>query len=976
MLHDVQVEATFPDGRKLVTLHDPIGVDVGRRGPGPRRPAYGAGHGGAQRRPHRRRADPLVVENTGDRPVQIGSHLHLPDANAALAFDRSGRARLPARHPVRHLAALRARRLPRGGARWRCAGDAGSRASRSARQRGGGSMVEIWPGGVRRPVRTHRRRPGAPRRHRPVDRGRAGPHRRRARRPSSAAASRSASRWRRALTTRADGAPGHRDHQRGRARLVGRRPADVGIRDGRIVALGRAGNPDVADGVHPDLHIGPVDRRDLRRGQDPHRRRHRLPRAPALPEPAARGAGHRHHHHRRRRHRPERGLQGDHRHPGRLAPRPDAPRAGRAAGQRAAARQGQHRLGRGPGRAGAGGRRRLQGPRGLGLDAGRDRRRADAPPSEWGLQVALHSDSLNEAGYVESTLGAIAGRSIHAFHVEGAGGGHAPDILSIAGEPHVIPGSTNPTLPHTVNTVAEHLDMLMVCHHLSPDVPEDLAFAESRIRATTIAAEDLLHDLGRAVDHLLRRPGHGPHRRGRHPHLAGRARDEGAPRARSATSLPADNERARRYVAKYTINPAVAHGVDHVIGSVEAGKLADLVLWDPRFFGVRPELVIKGGAIAWAALGDPNASIPTPQPVLMRPSFGDAVGADPLGHLRRAGRARRRARRAARSAPPAGGRAADPGGRQGADAQQRRAAAHRHRPRDLRDRHRRRAGRARTGRAAADGPALLAVLTGALDVIPELIPTSPSCVALMLADARLPTGGHTQSAGLEPAVRAGLGDDGRRLERGGGLRRATGCAPSSGSRPGRPCVARHLVLTGGDPRGVEPHWAARTPSPALRAASRRQGRALPAAGRTRVARRARPPRADAEVTRPVVVLGRGRRGHRPRRAAQIARVVAYDDAQTVVAASLKLLPVDPVEAAGWVLALHARHRAPWSRPWPGSPDRRPPRRRRPARRRARRAAHHREDAAVPCLSTPTPCPAPRAPCASASPAPSAPARAR
>jgi urease subunit alpha len=246
---------------------------------------------------------------------------------------------------------------------------------------------------------------------------------------------------------------------------------------------------------------------------------------------------------------------------------------------------------------------------------------------DWGLQVALHSDSLNEAGYVDSTIDAIAGRSIHAFHVEGAGGGHAPDILTIAGLPHIIPGSTNPTLPHTVNTVAEHLDMLMVCHHLNPAVPEDLAFAESRIRGTTIAAEDILHDMGAlsvtsSDSQAMGRIGEVITRTWQVAHVMKLRRgvlDGG---------LPADNERARRYVAKYTINPAIAHGIAGDIGSVEVGKLADLVLWDPRFFGVRPAVVMKGGALAWGALGDPNASIPTPQPVLMRPAFGHAIGAD------------------------------------------------------------------------------------------------------------------------------------------------------------------------------------------------------------------------------------------------------------------------------------------------------------------------------------------------------------
>jgi urease subunit alpha len=246
---------------------------------------------------------------------------------------------------------------------------------------------------------------------------------------------------------------------------------------------------------------------------------------------------------------------------------------------------------------------------------------------EMGLQVTLHSDSLNEAGYLESTLRAIDGRSIHAFHAEGAGGGHAPDIMKICAEPHVLPGSTNPTLPHTVNTVAEHLDMLIVAHHLNPTVPEDLAFAESRIRETTIAAEDVLHDMG-AISitssdaQAMGRIGEVVTRTWQVAHVM-KAR-----RGPLGETLHADNERARRYVAKYTINPAIAHGIDDEIGSVEPGKLADLVLWDPRFFGVRPDLVIKGGALVWGALGDPNASIPTPQPVLMRPTLWEGRGAD------------------------------------------------------------------------------------------------------------------------------------------------------------------------------------------------------------------------------------------------------------------------------------------------------------------------------------------------------------
>ncbi|MCX4672865.1 urease subunit alpha [Streptomyces sp. NBC_01381] len=244
-----------------------------------------------------------------------------------------------------------------------------------------------------------------------------------------------------------------------------------------------------------------------------------------------------------------------------------------------------------------------------------------------GAQLAVHTDTLNEAGFVDATFGAVAGRTLHAFHVEGAGGGHAPDMITAVSLPNMLPSSTNPTRPHTVNTVEEHLDMLMVCHHLNPAVPEDLAFAESRIRPTTIGAEDILHDLGAisimsSDSQAMGRIGEVVMRTWQTAHVMKRRRG----------SLPgdtrADNRRARRYVAKYTINPAVAQGIDHEIGSVETGKLADLVLWDPAFFGVKPQVVIKGGQIAYAQMGDANASIPTPQPVLPRPMFG-ARGAAP-----------------------------------------------------------------------------------------------------------------------------------------------------------------------------------------------------------------------------------------------------------------------------------------------------------------------------------------------------------
>jgi urease subunit alpha len=253
---------------------------------------------------------------------------------------------------------------------------------------------------------------------------------------------------------------------------------------------------------------------------------------------------------------------------------------------------------------------------------------------DYDVQVMIHTDTLNESGFVEDTIAAFKGRTIHAFHTEGAGGGHAPDIMKVAGLPNVLPSSTNPTRPFTINTLDEHLDMLMVCHHLSPSIPEDLAFAESRIRKETIAAEDILHDLGALsmmssdsqamgrVGEVITRTWQTAHKmkvqRGPLPEDAGAG---------------ADNFRAKRYVAKYTINPAIAHGISRHIGSVEIGKLADLVIWSPAFFATKPDLVIKGGSIAAAPMGDPNASIPTPQPVHYRPmfgAFGKAVSATSL----------------------------------------------------------------------------------------------------------------------------------------------------------------------------------------------------------------------------------------------------------------------------------------------------------------------------------------------------------
>lgn len=401
---------------------------------------------------------------------------------------------------------------------------------------------------------------------------------------------------------------------------------DVGIRDGRIVAIGRAGNPDIADGVHPQLVIGPStdviagEGRILTAGAvDVHV--HLLSRsqvhealATGITTIGGGGTG------------PSEGSKATTVTPGpwhlaavhrALDPLPvNVLLMGKGNTVSAAGLTEQAKGG-----AAAYKVHEDWGSTPAAIDAAL--RAAD----EHGLQVALHSDSLNEAGYVDSTLQAIGDRSIHAFHAEGAGGGHAPDIITVAGQPHVIPGSTNPTLPHTVNTVAEHLDMLMVCHHLNPRVPEDLAFAESRIRESTIAAEDLLHDLGAmsitsSDAQAMGRIGEVVCRTWQVAH-AMKARF-----GRLGESLPADNERARRYVAKYTINPAIAHGIGHEVGSVEPGKLADLVLWDPRFFGIRPQVVLKAGMLVVGALGDANASIPTPQPVLMRPTLVGGDGAD------------------------------------------------------------------------------------------------------------------------------------------------------------------------------------------------------------------------------------------------------------------------------------------------------------------------------------------------------------
>jgi urease subunit alpha len=390
---------------------------------------------------------------------------------------------------------------------------------------------------------------------------------------------------------------------------------DVGIRDGRISALGKAGNPDIADGVHPALTIGPQteiiagEGRILTAGGIDCHVHFICPQivgeavAAGMTTLIGGGTG------------PAEGTRAT-----TCTPSPWAIREMLVAMDpfpvnvlllgkgNTVSRDGLLAMAR----AGAGGFK-------LHEDWGSTPAAIDAclrVADETGVQVAIHTDTLNEAGYVQSTLAAIAGRGIHAYHTEGAGGGHAPDIIEVASFENVLPSSTNPTRPHTVNTVDEHLDMLMVCHHLNPRIPEDLAFAESRIRGTTIAAEDMLHDVG-AISMI-----------GSDSQAMGRVGETIVRTWQTAHAMQArrgsDNLRLRRYVAKYTICPAIAHGIASEVGSVEVGKLADLVLWDPAYFAIRPRLVLKGGAIAWAPMGDANASIPTPQPVLSQPMFAGA----------------------------------------------------------------------------------------------------------------------------------------------------------------------------------------------------------------------------------------------------------------------------------------------------------------------------------------------------------------
>jgi urease subunit alpha len=397
--------------------------------------------------------------------------------------------------------------------------------------------------------------------------------------------------------------------------------ADVGVRDGRICAIGKAGNPDIQDGVTPGLAIGPST--EIIAGE------HRILTAGGIdahihfisPQQVAEalysgvttmiggGTG------------PADGTRATTCTPGEW-------NIHRMIEATAGLPMNFGFLGKGNAstaetlveqiRAGAMGLK-------LHEDWGTTPASIDTALSvadEHDVQVAIHTDTLNESGFVEDTIAAFKGRTIHTYHSEGAGGGHAPDILRVCAEPNVLPSSTNPTMPYTANTLDEHLDMLLVCHHLNSQVPEDVAFAESRIRPETMAAEDVLHDLGAismmsSDSQAMGRVGEVIARTWQTAHVMKAARG-----ALPHDTSESDNFRIRRYVAKYTINPARAHGIGEYVGSIEVGKLADLVLWTPAFFGVKPDLVLKGGFVAAAAMGDPNASIPTPQPVRYRPMFG------------------------------------------------------------------------------------------------------------------------------------------------------------------------------------------------------------------------------------------------------------------------------------------------------------------------------------------------------------------
>ena len=571
----------------------------------------------------------LIVENTGDRPIQIGSHFHFASVNSALRFDRDlargYRLDIPAGTSVRFEPGVsRAVKLVAIGGRADRTRPTGGPVEPTRRQGQLTHMAEVSRAryaALYGPTVGDRIRLADTELRIEVTEDRCGG-------PGPLAGDEAVfgggkvirESMGQSVATRAEGTPDLVITGAVVLDYWGVVKGDLGVRDGRIVALGKAGNPDVMGGVTPGLVIGPsteiVSGNGLiltAGGVDSHVHLiapQQIPVALAAGITTLIGGGT----------GPAEGTKATTVTPGAFWI--DAMLRALVAWPVNVVLLGKGNTVSSEGlweqlRAGAAGFK-------LHEDWATTPAAIDAcltVAQAAGVQVAIHTDTLNEAGYLESTLAAIGGRPIHTYHTEGAGGGHAPDIIRVASFSNVLPSSTNPTRPYTKNTLDEHLDMLMVCHHLNPSLAEDLAFAESRIRPTTMAAEDVLHDLGaismigsdsqamgRIGETIIRTWQTAHVMKGRYGPLPG----DGA----------ADNIRSRRYVTKYTIAPAIVHGLDDEIGSVEPGKLADLVLWDPALFGVRPQLVIKAGVIAWAAMGDANASIPTPQPVWARPMFG------------------------------------------------------------------------------------------------------------------------------------------------------------------------------------------------------------------------------------------------------------------------------------------------------------------------------------------------------------------
>lgn len=674
LLDTVQVEGTFPDGTKLITIHDPIASENGNlelalhgsflpvpamdKFPGiednnvPGRIIPGGGSGSITLN-HGRKAVILKVVNTGDRPVQVGSHYHFIEVNPYLVFDRrkafgmrlniaAGTATRfePGESKIVKLISIGGRKVIRGGNRIvdGPTDDAGCSAAMEAvklRQFGNQEEANTSVGiaGEDRYLTTVISREAYANMYGPTtgDKIQLGDTELYAEIESdfSVYGDECVFGGGKVIREGMGQACGHHyakslDTVITNAVIIdhsGIFKADIGIKNGLIVALGKAGNPDIMNDVHPNMIIGANteviagERFIVTAGAIDCHVHFICPQlahdaiASGITTLVGGGTG------------PADGTRATTCTPApsqmklMLQSTDDLPLNFGFTGKGNSAKPDElHEIIK----AGA-----------MGLKLHEDWGSTPAAidncltvAEEYDIQVNIHTDTLNESGFVEHTIAAFKGRTIHTYHSEGAGGGHAPDIIKVCGVKNVLPSSTNPTRPYTSNTIDEHLDMLMVCHHLHKDIPEDVAFAESRIRAETIAAEDILHDMGAisiisSDSQAMGRIGEVISRTWQTAHKMKSQRGSFGPSAADN-----DNLRIRRYIAKYTINPAIANGFSQFVGSVEVGKLADLVLWKPSFFGAKPEMVIKGGAIAWANMGDPNASIPTPEPVLSRPMFG------------------------------------------------------------------------------------------------------------------------------------------------------------------------------------------------------------------------------------------------------------------------------------------------------------------------------------------------------------------